>query len=409
MTEHRTAPADGDGGLVRFATSVGSRQGGRTFDVVCCTAGVNQQGARVDNASWDLSRFASNPVLLYGHADHSGILENVRPEDTLPIGKASNVRVEGDSLLATIEFAPASVNPFAERVYQAFAGGYLNAVSVGFRPHTVAYETVAGREVAVLSDCELYEISVVPLPADAGAVAVRNSASLTTFAAMARSHMTVRDQAALAAPPPPANDKPAAEAAPPPPADKPVEQAADVTCPECGAVNPGGSKFCNQCGESLTESAAEGAPPPASEQAACDPVRQGLRAFTATRSRAEALGVVTAWKLAAEALPAAQARVAELEGVQLATERRTIVDRLTAERKITPAMRPWAESCDLAGLKAFAAVAAPVAGLVDKAVLQPSAAGRWEDLTPMAKHALKLSDPAAFEALLADHKSRAGR
>lgn len=398
-------------GRVRLSFAVApSASAERTFDVVACTSAINSQGARVDAASWRLDRFLANPVCLYGHADASNILANTRPEDTLPIGKASNVRVEGDSLLASIEFAPASVNPFAEQVYQAFAGGYLNAVSVGFMPHSVAYETVDGREVAVLSDCELYEISVVPLPADAGAVAVRNSASLTTFAAKARGNMPISKSAANAAPPPPPAEKPAADA-PPPPADK-AEQAADIVCPECGAMCPPGSKFCNMCGESLTESASEGEmaadppPPPA------DPVKQSLRAMTGVATRVQALGVVQAWKLAAESVPGLLAQIKSLEGDKVADERTALIKRLSAEKKLTPAMAGWAQSCDLAGLKAFAAVAAPIAGLADKPVLEPAGkGGRWEDLTNMQRHALKQSDPASFDALLADHRARqsAGR
>lgn len=400
------------GGLVRLAATgvtpaIGSSEADRTIEVVCCTSLVNNHEARVDNASWRLDRFGKNPIVLYGHAWEPNILENLRPEDTLPIGKASNVRVEGDSLLASITFAPASVNPFAEQVFRAFQGGYLNAVSVGFHPHSVAFEIVGDREIAVLRDCELYEISVVPVPADAGAVAVRNSSSIHAFAssARARSPMTITQQAAETA----TEEKPV-EGQSAPEAEKPVEQAAEMTCPECGAANPEGSKFCNQCGESLTESAAEGEPAPA-EQAACDGEAkdkiQSLRAMTGTQTRTQALGVVEGWRLAAQSLPGLQAKIAELEGAKAGDERKTLIEKLSADRKLTPAMRSWAQTVDLAALRAFAAVAAPIAALASKGVeAPPSTAKMWESMSNMERHALAVSDRTAFEALRADYLRR---
>ena len=400
------------GGAVRLAFAVSpSPEADRTFDVVCCTSGINNHDARVDNTSWRLDRFLANPICLFGHAWEPNLLENVRPADTLPIGKASNVRVEGDSLMASITFAPASVNPFAEQVYQAFAGGYLNAVSVGFLPHSISYEMVDDVEIAVLSDCELYEISVVPVPADAGAVAVRNSTSLHAFASKARSPMTLRKQAAEA----PMNDKPAAPTEDPkaePTADKPVEQAAEITCPECGFMCDPTFKFCPMCGESLledqadqTEEQASPPPPPADGE----PGDKTLQGITGQRSRTQALGVVHAWKLAAEAVPALQARVAELEGVKATDERTALIEKLTAEKKLTPAMKGWAQSTPIAQLKAFAAVAAPVAALSNRRVEpQTSTQKRWEELSNMERHSLYEQDREAFEALRADHQARSG-
>lgn len=398
------------GGLVRLAATgvtpaIGSSEADRTIEVIACTSAPNNHDARVLNDSWDLSRYEKNPIVLYSHAWEPNLLENLRPEDTLPIGKASNIRVEGDSLLASITFATADINPFAEQVFRAFQGGYLNAVSVGFHPHSVAFEIVDDREIAVLSDCELYEISVVPVPADAGAVAVRNASSLHAFAssARARSPMTITQQAAETA----TEEKPV-EGQSAPEAEKPVEQAAERTCPECGAVNPEGSKFCNQCGESLTESAAEGEPAPA-EQAdgeAKDKI-QSLRALTGTRTRVQALGVVEGWRLAAQSLPGLQARIAELETAVKGDERKGLIEKLSADRKLTPAMRGWAQTVDLAALRAFAAVAAPIAALASKGVeAPPSNAKTWESMGNMERHALAVSDRTAFEALRADYLRR---
>jgi HK97 family phage prohead protease len=405
------------GGAVRLAFAVQAPTAGpendRTIEVVACTSGVNNHSARVDAASWNLDRYALNPVVLYGHSDASDLLSNVRPEDTMPIGKASNVRVEGDNLLASITFATEDINPFAERVLRAFRGGYLNAVSVGFLPHSVTYEVVNDQEIAVLSGCELFEISIVPLPADPGAVAIRNSLSLQTFASKARSPMKLNKSAAEAAPP---VDPKAAESVPE--AEKPVEQAATVKCPECGFECDPTFKFCPNCGESMTEDQADQAPEgePAQEQAApCAPVdgepkAKTLQSLTGTRTRTQALGVIQAWQLAAQELPRLQARISELEGAQSADERTALIEKLTADRKITPAMVTWAKSTPIESLKAFAAVAAPIVALTNKVnAAQPSTKKLYEELSSMERHDLYEQDRAAFEALRADYQARSGR
>lgn len=129
----------------------------RALDVIASTDAVDSYGEIVAQ-QWQLERYAANPVVLYSHESHE-----------LPIGRAENVRVEDGKLLATLVLATGTER--AEEVWSLVQQGMLRGVSVGFRPHTTRWEKRDGREVLVLDDNELLEISITPIPANPEALA----------------------------------------------------------------------------------------------------------------------------------------------------------------------------------------------------------------------------------------------
>jgi HK97 family phage prohead protease len=136
----------------------------RTFDAVASTDAVDGHGDIVKQ-DFDLKRFKKNPVVLFAHNSHE-----------LPIRKATRIRVEKDSdgrrkLMTTIKLADAEANPLAENVLQSMNQGTLRALSIGFRPGEVKVEEVDGIDRFVLSKNTLYELSVVPVPANAETLA----------------------------------------------------------------------------------------------------------------------------------------------------------------------------------------------------------------------------------------------
>jgi len=131
---------------------------------VMSTEAEDRHGEIVEQR-WRLERFRKNAVVLFGHDSRD-----------LPIGRAENVRVEGGALRGTIVFATAEANPEAEKVWQLVQQDMLSSVSVGFVPHDVRRERRDGRDVTILSDCELIELSVVPIPANSEAVMQRAKA-----------------------------------------------------------------------------------------------------------------------------------------------------------------------------------------------------------------------------------------
>src|SRR3954464_14946464 len=87
----------------------------RTVTFVFSDNSVDRYGDTIDARGWVLDNFNANPIALFGH-DASSV-ENV-------IGRAKNVRVDGNRLIGDIEFMEASVNPNAEAVYQMVKGGF---------------------------------------------------------------------------------------------------------------------------------------------------------------------------------------------------------------------------------------------------------------------------------------------
>lgn len=131
----------------------------RTVDCVMSSDARDAYGERVSQGDWRLERYLSNPIVLWGHDSKS-----------LPIGKAERVRVEGGKLQCTIRFASAAANPMAEACLQLVKEGVLRGVSVGFLPGEVRYQSEGGVDVALLMNCELVELSVVGIPANADAL-----------------------------------------------------------------------------------------------------------------------------------------------------------------------------------------------------------------------------------------------
>lgn len=135
----------------------------RTADFVASTDAIDAYDEIVEQ-DWILDRFKSNPIILYAHDRWD-----------LPIGKGTRCEVvtdlKGTRLECTIEFATAEMNPKAEQIFQLVKGDFLRAVSVGFRPMNVRYEKRNDKEVYVLSQNVLHEISVVTIPANPEALA----------------------------------------------------------------------------------------------------------------------------------------------------------------------------------------------------------------------------------------------
>lgn len=120
---------------------------------------IDRYGEKVDQ-SWNLKNFLKNPIGLWNHKSW-----DVEPEDVL--GSWSDIKTEDDGTYGTLTF-DTDINPKALTVFQQYVKGTLRCVSVGFIPHSLEFE----EDVPVLKDNELLEVSCVPIPANANAVAL---------------------------------------------------------------------------------------------------------------------------------------------------------------------------------------------------------------------------------------------
>lgn len=116
-----------------------------------------------------LKRFKKNPVILDTHN---------RWEAGAVVGRG-DVRAEGRELIVRVHFAETER---AETIWQLVKGGFINAVSVGYIPDRKNIVELTEGETdgegdsaikgpaVVIKRWELFEISIVPVPADAEAV-----------------------------------------------------------------------------------------------------------------------------------------------------------------------------------------------------------------------------------------------
>src|SRR6266567_3463521 len=136
----------------------------RTITVTASTETVDRYGDIVRIAGINCENYMKNPVVLWAH-----------DANLLPIGKAVDIQKTGGAnpqLLITIQFAKAEENPEAEKVFQSYKGGYLNAVSIGFLPKSYEIRIEDGRPCGMdFIASELLELSCVPVPANPEALA----------------------------------------------------------------------------------------------------------------------------------------------------------------------------------------------------------------------------------------------
>lgn len=164
----RTAPKVGE--LQKRATVITDvEEGGednlsRLISFVASDESVDRYGDIIRVAGWDLTNYRTNPLLLFGH-DASSV----------PIGRVNAIDIIGKQLVAEAEFRPEGDSAFADDVWRAIDGGFLNAVSVGFMP-TKAPSLLLTKEGELtgfeFTGQELLELSVVPVPANPQALAI---------------------------------------------------------------------------------------------------------------------------------------------------------------------------------------------------------------------------------------------
>jgi HK97 family phage prohead protease len=139
----------------------------READFVASTASIDSHDEIVAQ-NWNLEFFKKNPIALFAHKSRE-----------LPIGICTRVEMvpgpKGMQLECTIKFSTADLNPLAEQVWLNVQAKVLRAVSVGFIPQSVRWEMRDGRDVYVLDNNILYEISVTPIGANPDALAKMKS------------------------------------------------------------------------------------------------------------------------------------------------------------------------------------------------------------------------------------------
>ena len=136
---------------------------------------VNRYGYRVKTSGIRLEGFRKNPVCLYNHDSWS----------SMPVGRWEDLEVVENRLIGTPIFDEADET--SKVVAAKVASGTLNAASLGFMVHAYSLDPVPtpedpDRQILTVTDCELYEVSIVAVPGNSNAVGLRFAAGLHPFA-----------------------------------------------------------------------------------------------------------------------------------------------------------------------------------------------------------------------------------
>jgi HK97 family phage prohead protease len=128
-------------------------------EVVMSTGALARDGHILVPQGAILDSYRANPVVLFQH------------DANVPVARASDIRVTGDTIVATITFAPLGVSAKADEIRGLVKSGIINAVSVGFDPQDgEPLDPKRPRGGMRYTVWELLECSFVSVPADTGAV-----------------------------------------------------------------------------------------------------------------------------------------------------------------------------------------------------------------------------------------------
>lgn len=132
------------------------RENFRIFFILSSGA-VDRHGEVIDQNGWKLENYLKNPVVLWGH-----------DQSQFPIGKMEELEVKDGKLQGYVKFAY-NENPQAAIAFELCAGEFLNAGSVGFMNMKWMYDEA--NDMLTLLENELYEFSIVNVPANPDALA----------------------------------------------------------------------------------------------------------------------------------------------------------------------------------------------------------------------------------------------
>jgi len=138
-----------------------------TIEFIASDETLDRAGEIINAKGWLLDSYKANPVFQNSH-QYGDII--------FTIGRTEEIEVRanlfGDNYLyQRVRFA-VEENPFAKVAYELYRGGFLNAVSVGFKPIKWVEGEKAAPARRVFIEQELIEVSAVSIPANQNALAI---------------------------------------------------------------------------------------------------------------------------------------------------------------------------------------------------------------------------------------------
>ena len=132
-----------------------------TYTFIGSDETIDRDGEIIKVDGWQLANYRKNPVILWGH------------NHTIPaIGKAERVYKSDGKLMFKVRFAKPGTYDLADTVRALVDDGILKSVSVGYNPIARDYpsDNEKGSPRVVTTKAELYELSIVNVPANQNAL-----------------------------------------------------------------------------------------------------------------------------------------------------------------------------------------------------------------------------------------------
>lgn len=142
----------------------------RTIPYLFCTEKVARDGHTVSVQGFDLTGFNANPVFLWAH-----------DSDEPPIGRVVNLERQNGVMRGSVEYMDADLSPFADMIFRMVKKRFINATSISWLPLEWKFSTDRTRQGGIdFIKEDLLEISQVPVPAQATALATARAAGIDT-------------------------------------------------------------------------------------------------------------------------------------------------------------------------------------------------------------------------------------
>ena len=128
------------------------------IEFILTTEVVDRDGDLLRISGISLENFLKNPVMFYNHNSWEAI------------GYWRNLRIENNTLIGVPEF---SKSELGEKIKSQVEDRTLRACSIGFMIKSEGLENIDGQMVNVIYEAELYEASIVTLPANQDAIRIK--------------------------------------------------------------------------------------------------------------------------------------------------------------------------------------------------------------------------------------------
>lgn len=139
-------------------------------EVTLSTSALARDGHILEPTGCDLTNYRANPVVLWQH----------NPDQ--PVGRATDVVVEGDRIRARITFAPAGISAKADEIRGLVKTGIVSGISVGFDVQGgTPLDPKKPRGGQRFTRWELLECSFCSVPVDPGAAVTARAETQETL------------------------------------------------------------------------------------------------------------------------------------------------------------------------------------------------------------------------------------